>query len=36
VAPSAGKSFGSSPSSLVEDTDSAVPPPPVAKLGVVL
>ena len=29
VAPSAGKSFGSRPSSLVDDTDGAVPPPPV-------
>jgi hypothetical protein len=40
VAPNAGKSFGSSPSSLVDDTDGAVPPPPVLPpppiLGVVL
>ena len=40
LAPSAGKSFGSSPSSLVDDTDGAVPPPPPVLpppiLGVVL
>ena len=40
VAPRAGKSFGSRPSSLVDDTDGAFPPPPVLPpppmLGVVL